>query len=82
MITKEFALYNLSKAYLESLVSNRLYWDNTPSTEADREYYVQREHYDTMRRAYIECDVMTYDEANAVTEGKYKLEKIVPTATE
>ena len=82
MLTKEQAIYNLSKAYLDSLVSNRLYWDNTPSIEADREYYVRREHYDTMRRAYIECDIVTYTEASGATEGKYKLEKILPTATE
>ena len=82
MISKEFALYNLSKAYLESLVSGRLYWDNTPSTEADRDYYTKREHYDTMRRAYIECDIVTYTEASEATDGKYKLEKIEPSETE
>ena len=82
MLTKDQALYNLSKAYLDSLVSNRLYWDNTPSIEADREYYIRREHYDTMRRAYIECDIVTYTEASQATEGRYKLEKIVPTTTE
>tara|TARA_B110000503_G_C6912214_1_gene315141 strand:- start:125 stop:430 length:306 start_codon:yes stop_codon:yes gene_type:complete len=82
MISKEFALYNLSKAYLESLVAGRLYWDGASSTEANTEYYVTREHYDTMRRAYLECDIITYTEASEATEGKYKLERIEPTATE
>ena len=82
MLTKEQAIYNLSKAYLDSLVSNRLYWDNTPSIEADREYYVRREHYDTMRRAYIECDIVTYTEASEATDRKYTLAKIEPSETE
>ena len=82
MISKEQALCNVSRAYLERLCANRLYWDNVTCYETERDYYAKSEQFDTMRKAYIECDVMTYDEANAVTEGKYKLVKIEPTATE
>jgi len=82
MLTKEQALYNLSKAYLERLCANRLFWDNVPCYDTERDYYAKSERYDTMRRAYIDCDVMTYDEAHAISEGKYKLVKIEPTETE
>ena len=76
MLTKEQAIYNLSKAYLERLVSNRLFWDNVSCLEADREYYEGATKFETMRRAYIECDIVTYTEARDATEGKYTLAKI------
>ena len=82
MLTKDQAIYNLSKAYLEYLVSSRLYWDGAPSTEAERDYYTKSEHYNTMRRAYIDCDVVTYSEACSETDNKYTLTKIEPSETE
>ncbi len=80
MISKDQAIYNLSKAYLERLVSNRLFWDNTACLEADREYYEKTTKFETMRKAYIECDIMTYTESQEVTEGKYKLSKVETSA--
>ena len=82
MITKEQAIYNLSKAYLECLVANRLFWDNTAFPEADREYYERTTRFETMRKAYIECDIVTYTETREATEGKYTLAKIEPSETE
>tara|TARA_B110000259_G_scaffold162626_1_gene187487 strand:- start:184 stop:432 length:249 start_codon:yes stop_codon:yes gene_type:complete len=82
MLTKDEAIYNLSKAYLERLVANRLYFDNAPSIEADRDYYIKAERYDTMRRAYIECDIVTYTETREAIEDKYKLTKAEPSETE
>ena len=80
MISKDQAIYNLSKAYLERLVANRLFWDNTAFPEADKEYYERTARYETMRKAYIECDIVTYTEIREATECKYKLAKIEPTA--
>ena len=82
MLTKEQAIYNLSKAYLQRLVSNRLFWDNISCLEADREYYESATKFETMRKAYIECDIVTYTEAREATEGKYTLAKIEPSETE
>tara|TARA_R110000822_G_scaffold185055_1_gene324291 strand:+ start:226 stop:471 length:246 start_codon:yes stop_codon:yes gene_type:complete len=80
MLTKDQAIYNLSKAYLERLIANRLFWDNTACLEADREYYEKTTKFETMRKAYIECDIMTYTESQEVTEGKYKLSKVEVSA--
>jgi hypothetical protein len=82
MITKDQAIYNLSKAYLERLVANRLFWDNTACLEADREYYERTTRFETMRKAYIDCDLVTYTEVNDATENKYTLEKVKPSETE
>jgi len=82
MITKEQAIYNLSKAYLERLVANRLFWDNISCLEADREYYESTARFETMRKAYIDCDLVTYTEAREATESKYTLEKVEPSETE
>ena len=80
MISKEQAIYNLSKAYLERLVANRLFWDNTACLEADREYYERTTRFETMRKAYIECDIVTYTETQEATDGKYTLAKVDASA--
>ena len=82
MISKELARFNITKAYLEHLVANRLFWDTTQCIESEREYYTTNEHYETMRRAYIECDMLTYSEMQDLTTGKYTLSKIEPSETE
>ena len=82
MLTKDEALYNLSKAYLERLIANRLYFDNASCLESDRGYYESTTRFETMRKAYIDCDLMTYTEAREATESKYKLEKVEPSQTE
>jgi len=82
MISKSEALYNLSKAYLESRIANRLYWDTTSCHEADRDYYKKTERFETMRQCYLEADIVSYTEAEDVTTNKYKVEKIEPAAAE
>ena len=82
MITKELATFKLTKAYLDHLVSNRLFWDTPQCIESEREYYTKSEHYETLRRAYLECDMLTYSEMHDITTGKYTLAKIEPTETE
>lgn len=76
MISKAEALYNLSKAYLESRVANRLYWDTMSCIESDREYYKKTERFETMRQCYLEADMVTYTEVEDVTTNKYKVEKL------
>ena len=75
MLTKDQATYNLTKAYLERLVYNRLFWDNADTAELP-EYYEKTTRFETMRKAYIDCGIMTYTEAQAATESKYILSKV------
>ena len=78
MITKAQAIYNISKAYLDYSVANRLYWDTLSTRDTEREYHIATTEYRTMRQCYLECDVLTYDEIDLATDKKYKLEKIQP----
>ena len=78
MITKAEAIYNISKAYLDYSVANRLYWDTLSTRDTEREYHIATTEYRTMRQCYLECDVLTYDEIDSATDKKYKLEKIQP----
>ena len=82
MISKTDALYNLSKAYLESRVANRLYWDTLSCHDADRDYFKKTERFETMRQCYIEADIVTYTEVEDATTNKYKVEKIEPAKAE
>lgn len=82
MITKEQALYNLSKAYLDSRVANRLYWDTISCREADRDYYKTTERFETMRQCYLEADIVTYMEVEDATTKKYKVEKLEASQAE
>jgi len=77
-ISKDQALYNITKAYLDYCVSNRLYWDVISGNQRDieRDYHSDRATYQAMRQCYLECGILTYDEMDAATENKYKLEKI------
>jgi len=79
MISKDEAIYNISKAYLDYCVANRLYWDSTAIRAADREYFTAQTLYQTMRECYHECDILTWQEIDEVTVKKYKLERIKPT---
>ena len=78
MITKAEATYNISKAYLDYSVSNRLYWDTLSCLETERDYHIKTATYRTMRECYLACGVLTYDEIDSATDKKYKLEKIQP----
>jgi len=78
MITKAEATYNVSKAYLDYCVANRLYWDMISSRETERDYHIASSKYRTMRECYLACGVLTYVELDAATDKKYKLEKIEP----
>lgn len=78
MITKAEATYNISKAYLDYSVANRLYWDTLSTRDTEREYHIATTEYHTMRQCYLECDVLTMDEIESATSKKYKLEKIKP----
>jgi len=75
-ISKDQALYNITKAYLDFCVSNRLFWDTLSTIETDRDYHADKATYQAMRQCYLECGILTYDEMDAATENKYKLEKI------
>ena len=76
-ISKDQALYNVTKAYLDYCVSNRLFWDTLHSTiETDRDYHTDKATYQTMRECYIECGILDILEIDAATENKYRLEKI------
>ena len=75
-ISKDQALYNITKAYLDYCVSNRLYWDTLSTVNTERDYQTDKATYQTMRECYIECDILTYAEIEAVTDKKYKLEKV------
>lgn len=75
-ISKDQALYNITKAYLDFCVSNRLFWDTLSTIDTDRDYHTDKATYQTMRECYIECGILTYDEIDAATENKYRLEKV------
>lgn len=64
-VTKEQALINLTKAKLKSVVTWTLYVD----LGADYDDHLRAEaKYYTMRETYIECGVMTWDEALHIQE--------------
>tara|TARA_B110000977_G_scaffold6909_1_gene9595 strand:- start:296 stop:535 length:240 start_codon:yes stop_codon:yes gene_type:complete len=70
MLTKEQAIYNLSKAYLHSAVSTILYFDSV-DPDAANQYHTARANYDAMQRAYLDLDVLTYTELRAITYERY-----------
>ena len=78
MLTKAEATYNISKAYLDYSVANRLYWDTISCLETERDYHIKTATYRTMRECYLACGVLTYDEIESATSKKYKLETINP----
>ena len=75
-ISKDQALYNITKAYLDFCVSNRLFLDTLSTIETDRDYHSDKATYQAMRQCYLECGILTYEEMDKATENKYKLEKI------
>ena len=77
-LSTDQALYNITKAYLDYCVSNRLYWDTFSTIETGRDYHTDKATYQTMRQCYIECGILDIVEIDAATENKYRLEKIKP----
>ena len=75
-ISKDQALYNISKAWLEHQVAQRLYWDTVSVREADLEYHVKYTGFETMRDAYIDSGLLTFDEYRQVTGERYEVTKI------
>ena len=80
MITKDQALYNITKAYLDYKVASRLFWDDNAYGDTTlqgtirREYFNANARYDAMGAAYIDCDVLTWPEIDAAT-SRYKLDR-------
>ena len=75
-ISKEQALYNVSKEWLDYQVASRLYWDSVGVRDADRDYQIASTAIDVMRDAYIDSGLLTFDEIRQVTGERYKVEKI------
>lgn len=79
MITKEQAIYNVTKAYLDYKLKGRLFWDDR-SADADVRQQTQREYFkadtvfETLSRAYIECGLLGWADVEAVTKI-YTVEK-------
>jgi hypothetical protein len=79
MITKEQAIYNVTKAYLEYKVFGRLFWDDRSGdidvqSQTRRDYFKADARYDTMAEAYIHCGVLTWTEIETAT-NRYKLDR-------
>ena len=80
MITKDQAIYNVTKAYLDYKVASRLYWDDSAYGDASlqatirREYYNANARYDAMTSAYIDCDILTWPDIDKAT-SRYKLDR-------
>jgi hypothetical protein len=79
MITKEQAIYNVTKAYLDYKLKVRLFWDYH-SADADVRQQTQREYFkadavfETLSRAYIECGLLEWADVETVTKI-YTVEK-------
>ena len=80
MITKEQAIYNVTKAYLDYKVASRLFWDDLAYSDTSlqatirREYYNANARYDAIGAAYIDCEILTWPEIDAAT-SRYKLDR-------
>ena len=61
-LSTDQALYNITKAYLDYCVSNRLYWDTFSTIETGRDYHTDKATYQTMRQAYLDCNVITWED--------------------
>jgi hypothetical protein len=79
MITKEQAIYNVTKAYLDYKLKGRLFWDDR-SADADVRQQTQREYFradtvfETLSRAYVECGLLGWADVDTVTK-MYTVEK-------
>ena len=75
-ISKEQALYNISKAWLDHQVASRLWADIIGVRDADLEYHVKYTAFETMRDAYLDSGLLTFDEYRQVTGEKYEIVKL------
>jgi hypothetical protein len=64
MITKEQAIYNVTKAYLEYKVFGRLFWDDRSGdidvrSQTQRDYYKADARFDAMGAAYMDAGLIS-----------------------
>ena len=82
MITKEQAIYNVTKAYLEYKVFGRLFWDDISGdidvrSQTQRDYYKADARFDAMGTAYMEAGLLVWDDIDAI-QRRYIVDKVAP----
>jgi hypothetical protein len=82
MITKEQAIYNVTKAYLEYKVFGRLFWDDRSGdidvqSQTQRDYFKADARFDAMGAAYMDAGLLVWDDIDAI-QRRYIVDKVVP----
>ena len=61
-ISKDQALNNLARAYFAEKVEWQCWIESRIDMDQRVKYQRAMEHYDTMRQAYFDCDVITWED--------------------
>lgn len=82
MITKEQAIYNVTKAYLEYKVFGRLFWDDRSGdidvrSQTQRDYCKADARFETMGAAYMDAGLLVWDDIDAI-QRRYIVDKVAP----
>ena len=82
MITKEQAIYNVTKAYLEYKVFGRLFWDDRSGdidvrSQTQRDYYKADARFETMGAAYMDAGLLVWADIDAI-QHRYFVENVKP----
>ena len=77
MITKEQALNNLARAYFADKVEWKILMNSGMDFEQRTRYNRANEKYETLRTAYLECNVIEWDDLDGTWWYDIKLERPV-----
>ena len=82
MITKEQALYNVTKAYLEYKIFGRLFWDDRSGdgdvqSQTRRDYFKADARFETMGAAYMDAGLLVWADIDAI-QHRYFVENVKP----
>ena len=82
MITKEHAIYNVAKAYLEYKILGRLFWDDRSGdidvqSQTRRDYFKADARFETMGAAYMDAGLLVWADIDAI-QHRYFVENVSP----
>ena len=75
MITKEQALNNLGRAYFADKVEWKIFMNSGVDLDQRMRYGRANEKYETLRTAYLECNVIQWDDIDNAWWYGIKLER-------
>ena len=75
MITKDEALNNLARAYFQDKVEWKIFMNSGVDLDQRMRYGRANEKYETLRTAYLECNVIEWEDIDSAWWYDIKLER-------